>query len=148
MGEMKAKTKRRRVSIWSVPEDLALPFYGLFYILTSVGSSVFILEFAVRIMKHGWEAWAIRGLVTGIPAMAISSLVVTLIAIDGGAMLVEIYRARIAREREAKIEKEVKRIFHDLTQADVTIPEKLREKYEKYIGKGSQAGEAGTTSEE
>ena len=52
-------------------------------------------------------------------------------------MLVEVYRARQHRRIKKAEEKLAKRIFDDISHADVALPPEIHEKYGKYIREAS-----------
>lgn len=52
-------------------------------------------------------------------------------------MLVEVYRARQNRRIKKAEEKLAKRIFDDISHADIALPPEIQEKYGKYIRESS-----------
>ena len=58
-------------------------------------------------------------------------------------MLVEVYRARQNRRIKKAEEKLAKRIFDDISHADVALPPEIQEKYRRYIREASASIKTG-----
>ena len=125
--------RKNRVSIWSISEDRAVKFHTFFYLSSTAGISIFACNFVSDTRERGWQWIEFETFINSIPAVAISSAILTLIVIDGGGMLVEIYRDRRERKIRRAREDALRQVFQDISRAEISLPEELREKYQKFL---------------
>lgn len=125
--------KNDRVSLWSTSEESALWFHWTFYGLSVFGIALVSYRFGSQTWICGWNWYNFRDFVTSISAVAISSAIITLIIIDGGGMLRDIYRDRKERKLR-KVREDTKReLLHEIVHADVVLPRDLQDKYKDYL---------------